>query len=289
MPGLTDITFTVRGTSISKTAYVRVTVDANRPARPTALVGGTSLTAASPKENYVTVQSGAQLTLYAEPGATIFYTTDDTCPCQNTGSRRIYTAPITLNANVKYRIAAYIDGKAYSERLNITVTVSSGDSPTTPPPTSPPAVPPAASPGFMPIVAPHSDVIIGSGESFSFSDLENLVSENKSLTVESNDGAKLVFDTDALKGIMNQTSGSIKADLSDVSDEYQQTHPGKRVFSLTVTSGDKIITDFGGFVTVSLPYELKEGENPENVKVWYLAADGSMTEIPCIYDPLTKK
>lgn len=61
------------------------------------------------------------------------------------------------------------------------------------------------------------------------------------------------------------------------------------MFSLTVTSEDKAITDFGGTVTVSLPYDLKEGENPEDVKVWHLAADDSMTEIPCSYDPLIKQ
>ena len=49
------------------------------------------------------------------------------------------------------------------------------------------------------------------------------------------------------------------------------------------------LSNFGGSVTVSLPYELKEGEDLKNVKVWHLAADGSMTEIPCTYDPSTKK
>lgn len=275
LPGLTTATFTVNGTSVSKTASVRVTVDTNRPARPTALIGGTSLTAASPKENYVTVQPGANLTLSAEPGVSIFYTIDDTCPCQNSSSRLQYAGPITLNANAKYRIAAYIDGKAYSERLNITVTVSSGDSPT--------------SPVIMPIVTLHPEVVISSGESFSYSNLEKLVSDGNTLTVEGEDGAKLVLDTDSLKGIMSQTRGSIKVEISDVSDEYQETHPDKLVFSLTVTSGDKVISNFGGSVTVSLPYVLKEGENPKDVKVWHLAADGSMTEIPCTYDPSTKK
>jgi hypothetical protein len=73
-----------------------------------------------------------------------------------------------------------------------------------------------------------------------------------------------------------------------VSDEYQQTHPGKLVFSLTVSSGDKIITDFGGSVTVSLPYELKEGEDADNVTVWHLTSSGVLVEIPCTYDPVTK-
>jgi len=162
---------------------------------------------------------------------------------------------------------------------------------TTPPPSDPQESDPQESDPPVtnqPVITPPVNEI-GNGESITASNLENLISDGKDLIVEDDDGAKLVFDAEALKGISSQAIGSIKADLSDVSDEYQQTHPGKRVFSLTVTSGDKIITDFGGSVTVSLPYELKEGENPENVKVWYLAADGSMTEIPCIYDPLTKK
>jgi hypothetical protein len=97
-----------------------------------------------------------------------------------------------------------------------------------------------------------------------------------------------VFSTDALKGIGSQASGSIKAEIKDVSAEYQQTHPDKVVFSLTVTSGGKTISDFGGPVTVSLPYELKEGESAENVTVWYLSPDDSMTQIPCTYDPVSK-
>lgn len=144
LPGLTDITFTVHGTSLCKTAALRITLDVQRPARPTAVIGTVNLTAASPKENYVTVTPGTLLTLNAEPGAAIFYTTDDTCPCQNSTSRRLYTGPITLNTNAKYRIAAYVDGKAYSERLNITVTMSSGGSATDPTPA--PAPSPAHSP-----------------------------------------------------------------------------------------------------------------------------------------------
>lgn len=129
---------------------------------------------------------------------------------------------------------------------------------------------------------------VKSGGSITTSDLDQLISEGKTLTVGTDDDAKLVFSTDALKGISSQASGSIQAEIRDVTAEYQQTHPDKVIFSLTVTSGGKTISDFGGPVTVSLPYELEEGEDAENVKVWHLSPDGSMTEIPCTYDPLSK-
>lgn len=123
LPGYTDITFTVEGTSLTKTVVLDITVDENRPLRPTAQIGSAQFTADSPKENYITVKSGEQLVISAEDGVTIYYTTDDTCPCQNSASRKIYTGPIPITENTKFRIVAYKDGMDYSERLNITVTV----------------------------------------------------------------------------------------------------------------------------------------------------------------------
>ncbi|NLT48793.1 MAG: hypothetical protein GXX92_10340, partial [Clostridiales bacterium] len=49
------------------------------------------------------------------------------------------------------------------------------------------------------------------------------------------------------------------------------------ILSLTVSSGRNAISNFGGKVTVSLPYELKDGERAEDVTVWHLASDGTMT------------
>ena len=70
-------------------------------------------------------------------------------------------------------------------------------------------------------------------------------------------GAKLVFNTEALKGISGQTTGEIKVEIKDVSPSHQENLPGKQVFSLTVSSGSDKISSFGGSVIVSLPYELR--------------------------------
>ncbi|MBQ9815015.1 MAG: leucine-rich repeat protein [Lachnospiraceae bacterium] len=124
LPGEATLTVSIDGTTISKEMTLLITVDSNQVARPTAVIGDAELGAGSPKENYVTVMRGSQLTLACETeGAQIFYTTDDTCPCQNNESRNIYTGPITVNENTRFRIAAYKDGMAYSERININVTV----------------------------------------------------------------------------------------------------------------------------------------------------------------------
>ena len=124
LPGTTKLTLSVEDTSLRVSISLLVTHKENRPERPTAKIGEISLTAASPKENFVTVRSGETMTLSCgTDGAVIYYTTDGTCPCQNTASRMRYTDPITITENTKFRIAAYKDGMDYSERLNITVTV----------------------------------------------------------------------------------------------------------------------------------------------------------------------
>lgn len=124
LPGTTKLTLSVEDTSLRVSIPLLVTHKENRPERPTAKIGEISLNAASPKENFVTVRSGETMTLSCgTDGAVIYYTTDGTCPCQNTASRMRYTDPITITENTKFRIAAYKDGMDYSERLNITVTV----------------------------------------------------------------------------------------------------------------------------------------------------------------------
>ena len=128
---MTDLTVTVADSLLAKTVDVRVADEQTRPARPTVQLGETSFGAGSPKENFATVKKGAQLVLSAEEGTTVYYTTDDTCPCVDGGSRVEYTGPVTVNENTRFRIAAFKEGleNEYSERLNITVTVAEGDEP----------------------------------------------------------------------------------------------------------------------------------------------------------------
>lgn len=126
LPGLTTLTATVDGTALSKQVDVRVSAEAVRPARPVAAIGGTTFGAWSPKDNYITVPKGTKLELSAEDGSTIWYTTNDTCPCRDEG-RVKYTEPIALDSNMYVRIAAQRPGMSYSEyseRLNITITVT---------------------------------------------------------------------------------------------------------------------------------------------------------------------
>jgi len=135
--------------------------------------------------------------------------------------------------------------------------------------------------GVTPITFPTK---VKSGDTVTSENLNHLIDSGNSLTVEADDGAKLVFNVEALSSIARQISVGFKVELKDVTDEYQNAHSGKAVCSLTIDADGTTITNFSGKVTVTLPYVLKDDEKAEDVKVWCMASDGTMTEIPCTYD-----
>lgn len=72
-----------------------------------------------------TVEEGTTLTLSCETeGAVIYYTTDDTCPCQESESRMQYTGPIPVTETTLFRVASYTELGGYSERLNLRLYVT---------------------------------------------------------------------------------------------------------------------------------------------------------------------
>jgi hypothetical protein len=123
LPGLSTLTVGVDGAPLERTIDLLTTVESNMAARPTAKLGTTSIGAGAPAQSKVKVTKGTKLTLScATKGATIYYTTDGSCPCQNTPGHKTYTGPLTINASTHLIIGAYKDGMDYSERLDLTVT-----------------------------------------------------------------------------------------------------------------------------------------------------------------------
>ncbi|MBR5741943.1 MAG: S-layer homology domain-containing protein, partial [Firmicutes bacterium] len=155
---------------------------------------------------------------------------------------------------------------------------------------------------------PAPDSEVKSGETVSAAELSQLVREDKPLTVGSESGATVTFDTDALKDILEQTDGAVTVTFEsepapaagpDGSAELVADIPagakaeGAVVYDLTVTSGGNVIEDFGGTVTLEMPYEAAEGEKPERVTVWqYVESEdpdepGTWVKLESAYDPET--
>lgn len=59
---------------------------------------------------------------------------------------------------------------------------------------------------------------------------------------------------------------------------------GKDVYAITLKEGNSLVTEFGGGeVTVRLPYELKDGEDPDFISIWYINENGELEAIEATY------
>ncbi len=106
---------------------------------------------------------------------------------------------------------------------------------------------------------------------------------------------KLDIDAQTTASIAAQAGGStINISVAQVdtkqelNSKQQAAVANDPVYDISISSGDKYISSFdGGSITISLPYELKAGEDPSGVVVWYLDAQGNLQKVESSYDAKT--
>ncbi len=92
--------------------------------------------------------------------------------------------------------------------------------------------------------------------------------------------ATISLDEIALKAVDAQAEKDIEistsvVDLNSLPRQTQNTVKGKPVYEFTITSGDKIISDFReGKATVTIPYSPQKFERPESIVIYYLDETG---------------
>jgi hypothetical protein len=74
-----------------------------------------------------------------------------------------------------------------------------------------------------------------------------------------------------------------------LSAKQREAAGDRPVYNINVTSGKKNISEFGGKLTISLPYKLKEGESPLGIVVYYLDNEGNLIPLEGAYDPVAGK
>ena len=112
-------------------------------------------------------------------------------------------------------------------------------------------------------------------------------------TVKLSSGS-VTFDAQALSAVNEQANGAnLNLSLQDVGEnrlsstqkDATKDMDVQAVYDAFMTSNGQRISDFrGGKATVSVPYTLKNGQIGRGVAVWYIADDGSKTEMPSSFD-----
>ncbi|MDR0469788.1 MAG: InlB B-repeat-containing protein [Peptococcaceae bacterium] len=100
----------------------------------------------------------------------------------------------------------------------------------------------------------------------------------------------ITFDAAAAKAIASQANGNnvslsfrLVEQIGLTAAQKAVVKPGDLVFDISVMSGAQAIHNFGGSVTISVPYD-----GPVPVSVWYLDNAGNLELIPSIYSATTK-
>lgn len=119
LPGTAALTFSIEGTDKTATTIVNVErVSYTTVATPTASITSGSV-----------VEKGTKITLSCKTeGATIYYTLDGTCPCDDTESRKVYDGtPIVVNKDITIKAMATAPGMDDSDIAEFKYRVSGSD------------------------------------------------------------------------------------------------------------------------------------------------------------------
>jgi hypothetical protein len=124
--------------------------------------------------------------------------------------------------------------------------------------------------------------------------LSSIADETDSdLTIETPVG-NMSIPNDVLSAIAGQASGNTVTvslntmEASSLTAAQRSAAAGSAVYDISIFCGDSRISSFGGgSITVSLPYTLKAGEDPNRVMVWYLNDSGELKQMTSTYDKTT--
>ncbi len=101
----------------------------------------------------------------------------------------------------------------------------------------------------------------------------------------------MVFDSDvsgtlASKGVDVAVSISV-ADRSLLRDDQRTSVGDAPLYRLSATAGSESVHELGGTATITVPYTLKEGDDPRAITVYYVNDDGRLEKKTTSYDPTT--
>ena len=96
LPGATAITFSIDGVQVTASTIANIEIVEKTVVRvpQASLASGTA------------VYRGTTVTLSAKEGQKIWYTLDGSCPCDENGTRQLYTEPLTISGDVTVKMMA---------------------------------------------------------------------------------------------------------------------------------------------------------------------------------------
>lgn len=124
--------------------------------------------------------------------------------------------------------------------------------------------------------------------------LETLAENEDAQLILTSPVASVKFDAEALQAIADQADGEVTlkvvpVETNELTAEQKAVVGDNLVIELLLVSNGTYISDFeGGNATVTIPYELKDGETAEGLMVYFIDNDGKLYECETSYDAVNK-
>ena len=91
-------------------------------------------------------------------------------------------------------------------------------------------------------------------------------------TLEAISGKNVTLSAGTLEG------EDLDSALSTLDEKQKEQLGNNPIYNFTMESDGKAITTFDGFITITLPYELEEGEDVDSIAVWYMGTEQAKDE-----------
>lgn len=99
--------------------------------------------------------------------------------------------------------------------------------------------------------------------------------------------ASISFEDSALENLGENVEISAETktvdEIENISEETKTAIGEGTIVDFSFKDGDDKVTSFNGTLTVSIPYELKEDEDPNGIVVWYINEFGETESINAVY------
>lgn len=71
--------------------------------------------------------------------------------------------------------------------------------------------------------------------------------------------------------------------VKNLTPEQKEQIAGSTIYDFKMTQDSASVSEFSGKVTITIPYELEPGEDPDNIAIWYVNDNGDLETIKAIY------
>ena len=68
-----------------------------------------------------------------------------------------------------------------------------------------------------------------------------------------------------------------------LSEEDQAKLGSGKIYDFTLSQNDSLVSEFNGYITVTIRYDLEEGDDPENIAIWYINEEGKPDTFQAVY------